>query len=176
MDQETQKALFPGVPITLECEVTVKVYPMGFRHVKKFSRSITNAMSALGTISWNAPETELGAQIAGLFGPYVLENMIDLVFECCEIVKGENEPDIKLEQIPHWELPAIIEVWLKENFGEPKKWKPWVQTIESAVRKATGKDLSITDLLSKLSSKTGTDSKTSSTEDTTEPRIAAGAS
>lgn len=130
-----------------ETGVKVTVYPMGLGHLRKFSASLGDAVGILGRVdvSKDADEDAILSALLPQLVPYVLTHLTELVEECVVI-----EPDeITLEQLPHWDLPPIVEAWIDASFGSKKKWAPWLTAIENLVRKITGKEM---DLLTKLTS------------------------
>lgn len=141
------KILFPGDRVELETGVTAIVYPMGFRHIQKFSRDIGGVLMTLTQVGVKkgASEKEVGQAILGHMIPYVMSNLLGLIEET---IKFEPE-GIELEDIPHWELAPIVEQWVLTNFGEEKKWRPWVAAIENVVNRFSSKPISILEMVSK---------------------------
>lgn len=155
------KTLLPGESFTSDVGVDVTVYPMGVVHLKKFSNQIATAMSIVGRtpIKKGASQKEIGGQIAATLAPFLLTEAMDLIEACVKI----SEKSVKFDDLPHWDMPKIVELWIEQSFGDEKKWRPWVTAIDRAVTKATGSPFSILEMLSSSSSQLVTPAPTSST-------------
>ncbi len=142
------------------------VFPMGIKHIGKFSKRIAGVLGAFGSITIKKESTpeEIATAALSHAMPIVLTDLLDLVSECVTF----DSPTQKFEDLAHWELPVIVDAWVEMNFGEEKKWRPWVATMEKAIAKASGKEFSISSWMSamrsKASSPKATTSKASSTD------------
>lgn len=165
--RDTLELLYPGKVVELETargKIAVKVYPLGFKHLRKFSKNITGALLALlggdvgKGVSDPVARAALGQRLMGQVIPYVIDNLLDLLEEC---VVFQDGLDITMDELPHWEVAKLIEVWLTESFGEEKKWRPWVAAVENLYATATGSRKSISEIFSKASSSPATVAPTS---------------
>src|SRR5262245_51647261 len=140
---EIERVLNPGRRVELkDFGATAVVFPIGLRHLQKFSKEIAGLVGYLATVQVKSEEPRgLGLQYARAMAPFLMQNMLGLVAECVRLEPPELK--ITLQDLPHWELPPIIEAWVQENFGEEKKWHPWLAAVESVIRTATGKDVRI---------------------------------
>lgn len=152
--------MFPGtdVPI-LNSQAIVTVCPLGLLHMKKFSGDLTKFLSVMMDVKIvrGSSQAEIGKKLMAQLTPFIIENLFDLVLECCTFSEG-----VTIENLPHWDTPAIVDAWIDESFGEPKKWKPWMTLIDSTVSRVTGETFSLLETLSQLSSEPDTEEKTSS--------------
>ena len=156
---------FPGREVELDVgggrTLTVRVLPVGIRQVRQFSRSlVTAARAVLGT--------EVGEEImkvsdgdkAKLIGGLMLEaslgDLFDLFEQCVT-------PDVGA--LPHWLLPPVLEAWIEENFLGEGRLRPWAEALDTAVKRATGEDLRMSERLSEFLSGTGGTPTPSSTEE-----------
>lgn len=169
---EDLKALFPGgTPVDLEEHGWVSVFPLGVSHIKKFTGIVSIGLQMIPTEMVDEQKKEqLGARIAAQLIPFMLTEGLELIAEC---VKFEDQGK-GLEQLPHYCLPVIIDTWFEESFGEEKKYRPWLHLTEKLVKRFTGKEITISEIVSKYFSESDTLEKTSSTE-TQETRTEAGA-
>lgn len=151
------RQLYPGRPVPLQCGLSVTVYPIGYRHLKKFSGLIGRGLAMLADQAGSLSGAEDGVRARVVMQsllPLVLADGLELLGECV---------DTKLDDLPHWEIAPLAEAWVLESFGQENKYRPWLQAIENTVSNFTGKPFSISETLSKLSSPAATDSTTSST-------------
>ena len=158
------------------------IYPVGFKHLETFGAQIAgltaliikNGLNVDYVIKGDKPtaaEEEdinklIGQKIIGIAMPYVMANMMGMIKDCVKLASKDQNIDVsdcRVDDLPHWELPAIIEAWIDISFNEPKKYRPWLEVVDKMVGKLTGKPFSISETLSKLSSRADTASKTSST-------------
>lgn len=156
------KVLYPGVEVVLESGAVAKVFPLGFKHIRKFSTQISGALLTLMNqkIPANIAKDPAAAKAFqdAMFAkivPYVLTNLLDLL-EDCVVLEGA-----KVEDLPHWEVAKITEVWVIESFGEEKKRRPWVAAVENIFAQVTGEKRQISEIFSPSSSSPATVAKTS---------------
>ena len=146
--------LIPGREFAIEgTKGSIIVSPVGIVQLKKFSGTMAQLMGVISAEEVGKDAAK--GTIVAVLMPHILSTSIDL-FEDCIICKG-----ITLEQVPHWEVPPMLEYWIIESFGEPKKWKPWIAMVETLVERLTGEKTNLSEELSKLSSKVDTLVKTS---------------
>ncbi len=142
------RVLFPGRPIALSgYEATV--YPMGVKHVRKFLERVLAIADAIGIVARRPDESERQhvERISAELIPFALKNAFDIISECVVLPDGA-----KLDDVPQWDLPPIVEAWIYESFGEEKKWRPWVALLESALaRFSGGEPVSISEMWSRVS-------------------------
>ncbi len=180
MDEKTRKVLYPGKALILESsEVEICVYPMSMRHMKRFSKSIVEALTALSSIVLPSNTQGYGTQLMAAIAPTIMEHLFDLVVDCCKVTaapEGYKVEEIDLNDLPHYELPPIVDLWIEESFGEEKKYKAWITMVEKVLLKATGNKISISELLSQASSPQDTESQTLPNDITTDALTPVGAS
>jgi len=165
--KDSLKPLFPGRNVELDVngtKVLVTVYPLGFRHLRRFSKDVTGAVMAI--VGTKVPENlKSDPAAAAAFSqrvmmqlvPYAIDNLLDLVAECVTF----ETPDVVIDDLPHYCVAPIIEAWLLESFGEEKKWRPWLATVENVYAQVTGKQKKITEIFSSASSSPATAAPTS---------------
>lgn len=165
--------LYPGREVEVaDGRATAVVYPMGIRHLKKFSSKIGTVLSALSRVPVpvGAPKERVAGIYAAYAGPLVIEHLLELIEECTKLKfvnEAGEEEQISLDDLPQYDLPALVETWLEESFGEEKKWKPWITATEKLLNKflKPEKPIKIMEMLSKLSSQADTALTKSSTEE-----------
>ena len=163
MNLQSAKPLFPGTRIKLEdgIDLEITVYPLGVKHVKKFTDDIARIVNASQRIKVEkgGDQKKIAEQFVMGLVPIIMTDALDLVKECTVI---EPQGAATFDELPHWVLPGIADAWIQESFGEEKKWRPWVTLIEKTITRVTGKPFSISEIWSKASSQTDTLSTTSS--------------
>jgi len=170
--QREDRQILPGakrVPV-LEGQAEALVFPLGFRHLKQFNDKITRVLIYISNhvkIPDSASEEEAFNRVLTEAVPILLTDMLDLLEECVRF----NPNGIKFDDLPHWDVPIIIEEWLTESFGEPKKRDPWRRAIESTVARFTGQEMSLSQIFSKGSSPQDGPIETSSESDSRESPI-----
>lgn len=155
------KRLSPGraVPV-LEGAAEVYVYPIGLLQITRFSTCIASALAAFSDVPIPREVMASGdpkliaaairAQPGGVMlqaVPFVLENMLDLVADCCrvevspELSESVGDDRFGIDALPHWDLAEVVSVWIEENFDDPKKLAPWMKAIKGILNRiATGKE------------------------------------
>lgn len=146
------KVLFPGRKMPLgDTGLVVTVVPLGFRHLRRFTRTISGAvmhmMSLKIKVDEKADEKQIAeakkAAIMAQLIPYILENAFELFAECVVMPNG-----VALDDVPHWEIAPLLEAWITESFGEERKWLPWKEAVERIVTQVTGKKFSFSETAS----------------------------
>ena len=157
-DTDDLDILIPGIPVpVLDGRATVRVFPLGLKHMKKWTRAIVQTLDfMINQIQLTKKDLQdkekLGGALVGQLAPYIMINLLDLMQDCVT-VEGDR---FALEDLPHYDVAAVIDTWIEESFGDEKKWRPWLQMTEKLITKATGKQISLLDMLSKFSSKEDT--------------------
>ena len=156
---EALNILLPGESFKSDVGATVTVYPMGVVHLKRFAGQIATALSIIGKTQYRkgASQKEIGAQIAAAIAPFLISEAMDLLEACVKIDPSE----VKFQELPHWDVPVVVQMWLEASFGDEKKWRPWVTAIDVAMTKVTGTKFSTLEMLSKPSSQQATQEQTS---------------
>lgn len=151
-------------PMVLELPMgcTASVYPMGFRHIQRFGTALTGMLGAIGAGPAAKANGKLGDAITAAVVPYAMANLMDLVAECTKVVGPDGKP-VKIEDLPHWMLPRILEAWVEINLGERDKWLPWIAAVDRVASRLTGKPPADLKTLFSSSSQPGTTAATSST-------------
>lgn len=169
--KDALKPLFPGRTVPLEVEIDGKavtlhavVYPLGFKHLRRFSKDVTGAIMAM--VGTRVPDNLKNDPVAAAafsnrimmqLIPYAIDNLLDLVKECVTFeTKG-----FEIDELPHWHVATLVEAWIIESFGEEKKWRPWIAAVENVYAQVTGTPKKISEIFSKGSSLPATDAKTS---------------
>jgi hypothetical protein len=145
--QTEEEILFPGRVFQVEGG-TITVCPLGISQLKKFSGTLVRILGILGA--------EDQKQIVAYLLPHILTSALDLFEDCCIVSEG-----VDFNRIPHYEFPPMLEVWIEESFGEPRKWRPWMTMIESLILRITGKQIDLSEELSNLSLEQDTPETTS---------------
>lgn len=153
-------------PMVLELSMgcTASVYPMGFRHLQRFGTALTGLLGALGATptAKAAKPQQVGDAISAAVVPYAMSHLLDLVAECTKVT-GPDGQGVKIEDLPHWMLPRILEAWVEINLGERDKWLPWIAAVDRMASRLTGKPPADLRTLFSSSSQPGTTAATSST-------------
>ena len=176
-DTKELRVLFPGSKIPVQTQegstIDVWVFPHGVGHIRKFKEAMERVFVRIGALKlapMEFPEdlngmtaqqwamvTIAGAKNLPQIALVVIDELLDLLAEC---VKGI---DIKSTECPIWVLPEVALAWLMETFGDEKKARPWINMVEQNIKKTTGTDMGLWELLSKRSSAQATPSTSSST-------------
>lgn len=148
--------LFPGKLVEVETgkgKLSWQVHPVSLRHMRKFSLAVGRAVAAIGTleVSKGGKLEDRARSVIPVVVPIVLEDLLDLVVECCVQPEGQM-PRMDIRDLPHWLVVPVVEVWIDESFGSEDKLRPWVAATERLLSRASGKPIDIWRTLSKLSS------------------------
>lgn len=157
----------------------VYVFPFGLKHMRLFTEALGRLFEAIATtkVKKGVNEKELYGAMAAVALPHLMGDLLGLVAATTIICKDDVESrkpkliETQMDELPHWELPPIIEAWIDLNLGEEEKRRPWIRAIENAVARITNKPFSMSEFLSKDSSLQDTDSTISSNVDS-EPKKA----
>lgn len=167
-EDRSLKVLMPGTKLeNLQCGVTATVYPMGFVHMREFASDLVAAFNAVARVA--APdkprndtkeerqrvEREFGERLIKSMAPMVTTQLLDVVARCVTFEAG-----VTMDQVPHYDVPVIVEAWIMESFGTEDKWRPWLATMERLLTHFSGKEVRILEMLSKPSSPQDTPSPT----------------
>lgn len=161
--------LFPGEAVDLGKGVTAIVFPPGLVHIRRFSTEVVGIATAI------AEAHSSGSSVAARLLPFLLSNAMGMLVECVR-VEAPGGLKIRLDQLPHWLLPSVVQKWAEISFIGDDKIRPWVAAIESLILKATGKATPISEIFSKNVSPPGTTATTSSTAASPVSRTEDGAS
>lgn len=176
--------LFPGRSVQIDSalgELTVRVYPVGWKEIESFSSGITRIVTVLANAVSNgaAVDTErAAAYVTAALMPAAGEFM-ELLEKCCEIqmpdegltdasarIAGNTDGlGVSIGDLPHWALTEIIEAFILENTDTEKKILPLAKAADSLLEKLTGKKGNSRETLSRFFSGLGTVSAQSSTSD-----------
>lgn len=115
--------LFPGTPVRVGTEqkhIIIRVRPVTLADMQEFQEALTACLLRSGP-AWTAIQNEESnikfvPMLAQIFTPFLLTDLLGLVNRCC---------DHDIKNLPHFALADIIDAWLMESFGEPKKSEPW---------------------------------------------------
>lgn len=154
-----------------------KVFPVRVEDMKKFSNAIGRAMQALGAVqvAHGATMEEHAKRMLPAMISIILTDLLDLVEVCCK-PDADNIVEIKVMELPHWHVVPIVKAWIRESFIGEEKLRPLVEAAESMMEELTGERPDLWGMFSKFSSGLGTDSPTSSIEDSPASPIEDGAS
>lgn len=161
--------LFPGEVVDLGKGVSAIVFPPGLVHIRRFSTEVVGIAMVI------AEAQGAGTSAAARLAPFLLSNAMGMLAECVRI-EAPAGLRIKLEQLPHWLLPPIVERWASISFIGDDKVRPWTAAIEGLIFKATGKHTPISEIFSRSVSPPATAATTSSTVASPDSRTVAGAS
>lgn len=129
-------AMFPGCRIELDDGLIGVVYPVGTKHLRKFSRQIGAAISAISTMRLPslADKKRLEEWAMAELTPILVNDAFDILTDCIKVLKydenGENETSVPLEELPHWHLPKLATQWFIDSFGEERKIRPWIEAFQ----------------------------------------------
>jgi hypothetical protein len=143
------------------------VFPLGVIHLRKFNERISKALLFISrNVKWRegASSDEIGQAILTEVAPLLMTDLLDLLVECVRF----SPNTVKIDDLPHWDFPKIVEEWVMESFGTEEKRDPWRRAIESTVARFMGKPFSISEMLSKDSSPEDGPSASSSESDSPE--------
>lgn len=127
------------------------VFPLGVVHLRKFNERISKALLFIARnirVPEKASTEQIGIAVLSEIVPLLMTDLLDLLMECVRF----SPNGVKMDDLAHWDLPPIIEMWIEESFGTEEKRDPWKRAIESTVARMTGQEISISAMLSKLSS------------------------
>jgi hypothetical protein len=206
---EELRRLFPGKKVPLDPAqpdgVGVTVYPVGVRHLDRFSEVLNDALHEIlravpddvvkALFEKDAPPVP-GLERPGLGAPpdaktrmawdvvkelvpgltrVVTKEMFHLVGECCR----PNPFTILVPdgpELPHWYGGALLDAWLEQSFDSEQKVRPWVRAMENLVERLTGERVDLWGPLSRFFSPEVIASVRSSMRDSLDSRTTGGPS
>jgi hypothetical protein len=180
-----RSARYPGTEVQLtfakgETPLTVKVYPIGIRQLRKFTFQITTAMQTFASSGIEITQDADGKinmapgawkQLAPMAVDIIIRDLLDLVEEC---VRFPEDEEGGFDSLFHWHVPLIVEAWIKENFDSEEKLNPWIEAVQTILSRLLGEQaptLNITSLLSSLKDTINGTSSTSTNSTKTEDDI-----
>lgn len=146
------------------------VFPLGVRHLRKFNERISALIMHIARdvrFPKGSSNEVIGQLIVGEIAPMMTTDLFDLLTDCIRF----NPNTLKLDDLPHWDLPPIVEAWIEESFGSEEKRDPWKRAVERTIARVTGKPFQISELLSQDSSPGDGLGTSSSTSDNPESPI-----
>ena len=157
------KALFPGEEYTIETaegydDLTVVIYPLGVGHMRRFSAAVEQVLPKIASQVNLSAIADNPKEMMSMVIPILLSDALDLINGC---VVGVDLCD---PNFPHWELPPILDIWIKESFGTSGKVRPWVEVVENTVEQMTGNRPGIWETVSQSLQSSDLTSTTSSTD------------
>lgn len=171
-DKQFEKLKSKGAIVELDDGQAAYVFPVGFRHLTRFTVQIQKAIRAMLDIE--VPKSADSGAMKKILGleviPIILNDLMGLVKETTVlgILDQDNnfhrDEDADFEDLSHWEVPALLEEWFDLSFGEERKWTPWVRAVEKAILRLTGKTISLKEMFSKASSSSATPDTISSSD------------
>ena len=124
------------------------IFPIGITHLRKYSKSVLAIIKYIWDEHKGSQDDPQNVAerlfIHGDLIPIIVENGLNIV-EDCIVVKGDG---VTFNDFPHWELPSIIEDWIRISFESEKKRAPWVKAIEMALKKVMKKEVSLSTFFS----------------------------
>lgn len=149
------KTIYAGKEVDVDGN-TFTVYPISMNQFGRFSEKVVGMIQHLSSVE--RPEGITEEQMTGLYIrtalPYVLANMMGVVFEC---ITFDGVPLAKREDtdyIPHHVFPGLVTAWLDESFGDEGKVKAWTQALQNLVAYVGKEDSPLLRALSSLSQET----------------------
>ena len=120
--------LYPAKRVKLTF-VEVDVYPVRFKHIRKFSTQIVAALGAIGgtTAKKGASAAEIAQIIKQTLSPLLLTSLMDLLEECCNFLDQQT----KIDDLAHWDIAPVVEAFIEQNFLGEDKIRPWIQAIQN---------------------------------------------
>lgn len=123
----------------------IKVESMTVRHIRQFKKQLNIAIKRFtneelsfdektGALNWH---TALPVII-----DIVLDDLFELLAMSCQVI-GEDDKLTpltidQLDRLQHECLPMIIVPWIRRNFIDPKKQKPWKMAVRGFAMKFLG--------------------------------------
>mgnify|MGYP001557853467 CR=1 FL=1 len=170
MAKEDFRTFFPGIKIQLSDRLSVEVFPIGTKHLEKFSEQVGVIIGIIASENLEKTidpltqkETLDVAAIVKRAAPQIIKycstHALDLLQECCFF-----EPvQFPIRELPHYKLPPILAAFIDQSFGSGDKLRPWVEVVELALSRIAGQRVEIWETLSNYSHTLATASMTFST-------------
>lgn len=125
---------------------SLRVYCMGIRDIQRLVAMMSRSSILLKTFQTirdnKGAQTELAQTLGSALIPFINDNALEILSGSVKFTKPE---DATLDDLPHWALPTIIEQWVDINFKEPKQWLPWIEMMETLVKKLPAQEKKTTD-------------------------------
>lgn len=148
------KRLFPGEKVELAEGVSITVRPSTISHIPIFVNALENAEPFLELYRMLLEHEEKNTPVDWT---KVLPEMTPLLIgPLSEVLNDSIQEDVRVQDLPHWILPSILESWARQSFGDLGKLRPWVIAFENLIRKVSGKELHLWDALSNSLSQAAT--------------------
>ena len=177
-DKQLAKMLPKGELAKLDHDRAVVVFPVAFKHLSRFSTQITSVLQKLAgvEVSRSASAEQKRATLVLAAIPLIAQELLGLIEATTvtgvvderdkfHMVPEGDEAHEAIADLPHWELPEVVEKWFDLSFGQPRKYRPWLAVAEKAIAKLTGQKISISEMFSKHLSSQDTAATTSSSAD-----------
>lgn len=109
------------------------LWPIGIKQIKKWTVLLERISAVVGAVKLvkdlkGMTHEEIAKHISsGGMIPMISDYAIELVEETTRGV-GPT-PDLKLEHLPHWELPKVLQAWFELNFLQEHKYRPWLTMV-----------------------------------------------
>lgn len=145
---EEMKTLLPGREVKLSNGIVAVVYPTGFRHIVKFSQTFGTILKVASKLNAQAKP---GSDLAHVIGIELMTACLSEVLELAQACVRFDPPNVKFDDLPHWEVPAILEAWVDLSFGSEEKVRPWIAAVTKLITAAKSSPW-ISGMLSKVSS------------------------
>lgn len=130
-------AMFPGKLIQLDEEsgLMARVFTVGTKHLRKFSRQIGNAISSISSMKLPSIKDKkaMEAWAAAELAPILINDAFDILTDCIKVFTVDEagvETPFQLDELPHYHLPVLIVTWFEDSFGEEKKIRPWIEAFQ----------------------------------------------
>lgn len=168
-----EAVLYPSTAIELKFAkftAIAEAFPVGARHLTVFTRNMASfAQTVKALIDSQGPNGELQPRtLAMSLIPLLSGDLLQLVDDVVVITPNEEEFQhlkIRVMDLAHWHLPAIIDAVIEQSFADPNCLRPWVQVIDGLVTRVTGEPSNLWDELSQAWSEPASNPASSSTTD-----------
>ena len=145
---EAASIIVPGRIVALKSEegLTATVYPIGFRHLQRFTKvvlevadNIALSLQKLETKEESLSDEQRNAVMLQQLAPMLLREGLSLVGDCV-VIEGDRwkiDHDDPSKCLPHWDIAVLVGAWIEENFGDESLLDPWKATFEDVKGKLT---------------------------------------
>jgi hypothetical protein len=125
---------YPGVEVPgLEASnLTVRVFPIGIPHIEKYVAVAGGILEEIGTlvIKRDADTKQLTKETFREVLPVITRVLLGrakgLINETTTF-----SADATLDDLAHWDVAKVIEVWLEENFLKEGRLDPWLRAMKT---------------------------------------------
>lgn len=192
--------LYPGFKLPVESVpgLEVRVYPLGFTHLKKYADRLGRlaAVASQIEIPKSIPRNEQPAVLLRALAPHLVKEVVEVVEECIvfpmavtqneklmrfthpnDPVKDDPEFDcyqVTMSDLSHEAVPEIVGAWVKASFSSKKHYGPWLDMVQNLLNRATGQQFNIMETISSYLSAMGSLFKRSFTKLNQDLRTAVG--